>query len=299
MRSTQNDTNIMLAIEDTKILFAKFLIIQLKAQGVLRNLQEAEFKVFSQWGDDGIIQYLIHLLDIRPHCFIEFGVENYHESNTRFLLMHDNWEGLVIDSDHRNILHIQNSEFYWRHALTAVCDFVDRDNVNQIFEQHGFVGEVGILSIDIDGNDLWVWEAITAVNPQLVIIEYNSVFGAQHAISIPYDREFQRTRAHHSNLYFGASLKALCLLGEKKGYALIGTNSAGNNAYFVRQDKLGPLNPLSVDEGYTLSKFRESQHPQGGNSYVSGDERLKLIQDMVVYDIEHHREIAIRELLPQ
>lgn len=298
MRGTQNDINIMVAIEDTKILFAKFLINQMKALGVLKSLHEAEFKVFSQWGDDGIIQYLIHLLDIRPHCFIEFGVENYHESNTRFLLMHDNWEGLVIDSDHRNILHIQNSEYYWRHALTAVCDFVHRDNVNRIFEQHGFVGDLGILSIDIDGNDYWIWDAITVVNPQLVIVEYNSVFGATHAITIPYDPEFHRTRAHHSNLYFGASLEAMLQLGEAKGYAFIGTNSAGNNAYFVRRDKLGPLHPLSVDEGYTLSKFRESQHPHGGNSYVSGADRLRLIQDMVVYDVKSHGEIAIRDLLP-
>lgn len=298
MRGNHNDTNIMLAIEDTKILFAKFLIKQMKDQGVLESLEDAEFKVFSQWGDDGIIQYLIHLLSIQPRCFIEFGVEDYYESNTRFLLMHNNWEGLVIDSDHRNILQIQNSEFYWRHALTAVCDFVRRDNVNGIFEQHGFVGDLGILSIDIDGNDYWIWDAISVVQPQLVIIEYNSVFGATHAITIPYDPEFQRTRAHHSNLYFGASLKAMFQLGEAKGYAFIGTNSAGNNAYFVRRDKLGPLRSLSVDEGYTLSKFRESQHPHGGNSYVSGEERLRLIQDMVVYDVESQREITIRDLLP-
>jgi hypothetical protein len=207
-------------------------------------LRDAEFRVFSQFGDDGIIQYLIHLLEPVEERFIEFGVEDYGESNTRFLLMNDNWTGLVIDGSREHVAHICRQDYHSRHTLTAAHAFVDRSNVNALFRDNGFTGGLGLLSIDIDGNDYWVWEAIDCVEPVVVVCEYNAVFGASRAVTVPYELTFQRTRAHPSNLYFGASLGALCLLAGRKGFAFVGANSAGNNAYFVRQDRLGPLRAL-------------------------------------------------------
>jgi len=98
----------------------------------------------------------------------------------------------------------------------------------------------------VDGNDYWIWDAVRAVCPVVVIVEYNSVFGSEHAITIPYDPTFQRTKGHFSNLYWVASLKALALLARQKGYTCVGCNSNGNNAYFVRDDRLGALRPLEV-----------------------------------------------------
>lgn len=299
MKQLPSDAKLQLAIDDLKILTAKVLVNQSHARGLLPNLPSAEFKVFSQWGDDGIIQYLIHLLDVTPHTFIEFGVENYEEANTRFLLLNNNWAGLVIDSNPQHIESILGGEYYWRHQLSAVCSFVTRENINQLFTEHGFAGPIGILSIDIDGNDFWIWEAITVVEPVIVIIEYNSVFGCDRAVTIPYDPTFNRTDAHYSNLYFGASLKALCLLAAKKGYSFIGSNSAGNNAYFVRTDQLGPLHPLTAQEGYVTSRFRESQYLHGGNSYITGQKRLAEIAHLAVLDIEQNAQIPINELLTQ
>ena len=109
---------------------------------------------------------------------------------------------------------------YWRHDLTALCRWIDRDNIDTLLMEAGFSGEIGILSIDIDGNDYWVWERIEAARPVIVIAEYNSVFGRNRAVTIPYDPVFNRTRSHHSNLYWGASLKALVSLGRRKGYAV-------------------------------------------------------------------------------
>ncbi len=283
-------------IEDVKILTAKLLINQIKAHGIYENLQDTEFKVFSQFGDDGIIQYLINQIEITRQTFVEFGVENYTESNTRFLLVNNNWKGLVIDGNKANIDDIRKDNLYWKYDLTAVQAFVDKDNINKILLENNFSGEIGILSIDIDGNDYWIWESIHVVDPIIVIIEYNSVFGDRYAITIPYDPNFNRAKAHFSNLFWGCSLKALGLLAEKKGYAFVGSNSQGNNAYFVRKDKLGRLKPLQIESGYVKSKFRDSRDRQGQLSYLSGEERLEVIKDMFVYDIEKNKLVRLGDL---
>ena len=286
-------------LDEAKLLIAKQLILHMKGRGIEASIQESEFKVFSQFGDDGIVQYLIHHLEIPPdlRTFIEFGVENYAESNTRFLLMNDNWRGLVIDGDPGNMAQLRAADYYWKHDLTATAAFIDRDNVNDLFRNHGFSGEIGLLSIDIDGNDYWVWERIEAVNPIVVVVEYNAVYGPSRAVTIPYDPAFRRGRAHFSNLYWGCSLKALHLLARKKGYAFVGCNSAGNNAYFVRHDKLGALEALSVEEGFSPSRFRESRNPGGHLNWLHEQERLAAIQDMIVYDLETGRNINVAEIL--
>lgn len=184
------------------------------------DIHTAEFRVFSQWGEDGILQHLIRHVAIPRNIFIEFGVENYLESNTRFLLTNNNWAGLVIDGSAKNIEFIKRDEIYWRHSLKAELSFITQDNINDLIRRNGLTGEIGLLSIDIDGNDYWVWEAIDAVIPSVVVIEYNARFGPDRAVTIPYDAGFVRTTAHHSNIYFGASLEALCLLGEAQGVFL-------------------------------------------------------------------------------
>jgi hypothetical protein len=140
------------AVSDTKVLSARILTNQLLAAGVLDDLQRAEFKVFSQFGEDGIIQYLVHVTRISPaeRRFVEFGVENYQESNTRLLVLKDNWTGLVIDGDRRNIRQIKNDRIYWRHQLQASCAFIDAENINQLIN----AGGVGCDCADMDDNAL-------------------------------------------------------------------------------------------------------------------------------------------------
>jgi len=201
-----------------------------------KTLREAEFRVFSQWGEDGIIQFLSRHVPIENKTFVEFGVQDYLESNTRFLVVKDNWSGLVIDGSAENIGKIRGSELYWRHPIRAECAFITRDNINDIIRSAGITGDIGLLSVDIDGNDYWVWQEIDVIQPRIVVAEYNARFGVERAVSVPYDPQFIRERAHSSMIYYGASLAALAQLGEVKGYALVGCNSAGNNAFFVRKD---------------------------------------------------------------
>lgn len=248
------------------------------------SFQESEFQVFSQFGDDGLIQYLLRKIDFDSKTFIEFGVENYTESNTRFLLFNNNWKGLILDGSEQHMNFVKNEDFYWRHDLTAVAAFVDKDNINDLFVSNGFEGDLGILHIDIDGNDYFVWESISVVNPEVVIVEYNSVFGCEKPWSVAYDPKFIRGNYNSNNLYWGCSLLSLCDLAEEKGYDFIGCNDGGNNAYFVRKDKMKNLKKLSPSEGYRESKFRESRDDQGNLTYISGEQRLQEIVGMDIYN---------------
>ena len=177
-----------------KILLGRLLADQY-SKNDYEKLSDYEFQVFSQWGEDGIIQFLVRKLNICSKIFVEFGVETYHEANTRFLMMKDNWSGLVIDGSKSNINMIKNQSISWRYSLTAVESFITAENINSIITNNGINGEIGILSVDIDGNDYWVTKAIDCIQPILLINEYNSVFGSDRAISVPYDPSFVRSSA--------------------------------------------------------------------------------------------------------
>lgn len=275
------------SLEQQALLLGKMMTETIKAKQHIKSLHEVEFKVFSQWGDDGIIQWLVHNLEFPHHTFVEFGVANYRESNTRFLLMNNNWSGFVMDGSEDNIKQITTSEYFWRYELAARAEFIDRDNINGLIKSAGFAPEIGILHIDLDGNDYWIWQAINVVSPVIVILEYNSVLGVDRPITIPYDKTFYRTKAHYSNHYYGSSLRALYQLSKTRGYSFIGCNGAGNNAYFVRNDKLtDQVRQVSLEDGYVLSKYRESRDQAGNLSYVTGQDRIELIRGMPVYNIE-------------
>lgn len=252
----------------------------------IQSLEEVEFQIYSQFGEDGIIQWLIHNVDIGNKTFIEFGVEDYTEANTRFLLMNNNWTGLVMDGSKENMNHLKNQEWFWKYDLTAIDVFITKENINQIITKAGFKGDVGILSIDIDGNDWWILNAIECVSPRILICEYNSIFGAKEKVTIPYDAEFSRTKKHYSNLYWGCSIASLCSWAEKNGYYYMGSNSAGNNAFFVRKDCMRPdLVPENANV-FVESKYRESRDHNGNLTYLRGSDRLKCIKSMELFDID-------------
>lgn len=267
-------------------LLGMLAVENLRRRDSLCSLADAEFCVYSQWGEDGILEWLLQRLPIWPECFVEFGVENYTEANTRFLLKHRNWKGVVIDGSAQNVQYIRNDSIYWRHDLTAICEVVTRENINEILLDNGLSGDIGILSIDIDGNDYWVWEVINMVNPQIVICEYNAVLGDVHALTIPYEPMFHRTAAHHSNLYFGCSINGLCNLALQKGYTLVGTNQTGCNAFFVRNDILLKMKG-SIDDRYPKpSRMRESRDRRGRLTYLNGLDRFSEIKHLPIFNLD-------------
>jgi hypothetical protein len=272
---------------DTNLTVGKMAAWRVRSMEKIASLGDVEFSVSSQWGQDGIVEWLIERAGVPAalQTFVEFGVEDYRVSNTRFLLQNRNWRGLILDGGPDALEAVKADGLLWKHDLTVRQAFITRENINGLIEDAGFGGEIGLLSVDIDGNDYWVWEAISVVRPVICVCEYNAVLGDVHALSVPYDPEFVRTKAHFSNLYFGASLGALRLLAERKGYRFVGTNLAGNDAFFVREDYAGFVDRSLGEMRGLPSRFRESRDQAGGLTFVGGVERLRMIAGMPVIDV--------------
>jgi hypothetical protein len=260
------------------------------------ELENAEFKVSSQWGEDGIIEHLVRNVAIEREIFVEFGVQDYREANTRFLLTNRNWAGLVMDGSAENIAFIKQDSIYWRFNLKAERAFLTRENINESIAGQGVSGDIGLLSIDIDGNDYWVWQAIDCISPRIVVTEYNALFGPAAPVSVPYEPSFERGRAHYSNLYWGCSLAALVHLGGTKGYVLVGCNSAGNNAFFVRKDVLGRLPARRSPDAFRPAKFRESRNPDGSLSYLDAAKAIDQIEHLPLVNVINGSQTVVGRL---
>lgn len=256
-----------------------------------------EFQVSSQWGEDGIIQFLVGKVPILNKIFIEFGVENYTEANTRFLLQNNYWSGLVIDGNEKSIEQIKKSDLYWRYNLKAHSAFIDKDNIDKIIGSNGINGDIGLLSVDIDGNDYWVWQAINSVQARIVVCEYNSLFGSSARVSIPYESTFNRNAKGRPVTYYGASIAALTFLAQKKGYELVAGNSAGNNIFFVKKEYLNGLKPITMEEAYVRPAFRESRNADGTLSFKGFDEARRELSEFTVVDVENNKEILIKDII--
>ncbi len=266
----------------------------------LRRLEDPadrELQVTSQWGEDGIIQGLLRVVPVTARRFVEFGVEDYREANTRFLLQHGNWSGLVLDGSADHIAAILRDPISWRHDLRARQAFVTRENINGLLREEGYEGDVDLLSIDVDGNDYWIWESLDAITPRIIVVEYNSIFGPTARCTVPYRPDFVRTRAHHSNLYYGASAAALAELGRVRGYRLICGNRAGNNLFFVREDCAGTLPRRTAAESWVATRFREARLADGTLSLKRADQARGDIAHLPVTDLERGETVTLGDLV--
>ena len=250
-------------------------------------LSDYEFKIFSQWGEDGIIDFLVGEVSINNKTFIEFGVEDFSESNCRFLLMNRDWNGFVIDSSRKNIELLKNSNYFWKYNLNALCTFVDKDNINKLLNESNFDSDLGILSIDIDGNDYHILNNINFFNPRIIICEFNPIFGIDRKITVPYDPKFSRTNKHYSNLYWGTSINALIFLLTKRDYTLIGTGMLGCNAYFVKNSLLTAHLKILARNPFCFNfNFRESRDKKGNLNFLTIKQSIKEIENMEVLNVE-------------
>ena len=262
------------------------------------SLSEYEFKIFSQFGEDGIIQHLIKSLVIENQTFIEFGVESFHESNCRFLLIKDLWAGFVIDGSAENLERMRNSTFYWQFQLEGAEAFIDKDSIRPLLESSGFGKSPGILSVDIDGVDYHVLEQLSDYRPSILIVEYNSLFGSEQTVSVPYQSDFVRSEAHWSNQYWGASLPAFNELAKRMEMALVGVTSTGQNAFFVRRDLLNDkVKEVTIDKCFRSMSFRDSRDTNGNLTFNKPEASLELIADLPLVNTETGQVAPVAELV--
>lgn len=265
----------------------KSLSFSLKNMLVVNELSDSGFRVFSQFDEDGIIEWLLQHIPISSKKFIEFGVENYTESNTRLLLENRNWDGLLFDSSQENIDYIIKDAIYWRHSLKAKCAFVTPENINQLLESNGFTGNVGLLSIDAGGQDYWIWKAIEVISPDIVVCEYNSILGDTRPLTVPSSLETNGGMNHYSGLYWGASHVAFELLGHEKGYTMLGSNLGGHNCFLVKNNLAPYVTDLIKLKKPLPSKYRDSRDENGRLNYLSGRGKLDLIAHLPVLNLNN------------
>jgi len=212
-----------------------------------RRLARHELRVHSQNGEDGIIQHILSKVPTPDRTFIEIGVGNGTENNTRYLLR-TGWTGAWIEADRSHCRQIRKKLAQELNAshLKLVEAFVSPANVDGLISSLS-LGNVDLLSVDIDRDTHHVWERITSIRPAIAIIEYNASFPPP----IDWRCEYVEGKVWDGSVDFGASLNALVAIAESKGYLLVGCDACGVNAFFVRCDLvddqkfLGPFDAIT------------------------------------------------------
>jgi hypothetical protein len=230
-----------------------------------KKLNRYEFKVFSQAGEDGIISEIFNRIGTTNKFFVEFGVGNGLENNSAYLLV-KGWQGYWIEGSERFCKSIRQSfkDLIANQQLTLKNTFITAANIEDLFREGNVPTELDLLSIDINGNDYWVWQAITNYRPRVVIVEYNAIYPPESSWVMQYNPSHQ----WKYNSHVGSSLKALEKLGHQQGYKLVGCSFSGVNAFFVREDLLAGhfCSPFSAENHYEPARYflcsQKAGHPR-------------------------------------
>jgi hypothetical protein len=222
------------------------------------DLRAFERTVFSQNGEDGIIQEILRRIGVQNKFFVEFGVETGEVCNCARLAVEEHWEGLFIEA-RRDQFEKLTERYRSNPKIRCANHYISSTNIECILADNKVPADLDLLSIDIDGNDYWVWAAINHWHPRMVVIEYNPTKG-------PAQKWVMAENPNHvwdGTNYFGASLASLKELGKKKGYTLVATDSRGVNAFFVRDDLVGEGRFLDPLVQYHFSELNHPLLPQG------------------------------------
>ena len=264
----------------------------------VKDLNDLDYKVFSQAGEDGIIDYLLYSLNIKKPKFIEIGVGDYRESNTRFVYERSSCKGLIVDVIENLEQKVKGNINFWKGDLKVVEKEIDSENIIETLNENNFSKDIDLFSLDIDGIDYWVLEKLPNEFSKIIVVEYNAIFGDKLMVSVPNIKGFQRHKYHYSYLCFGASLNALINLLNKKGYIFLGTNLLRTNAFFVLKKFKDKIN-LDLSNTNQLNKhvdshIRESRNKKGRLNYLSGKNRLKEIENCEVVDLSDPEEQLVK-----
>ena len=238
---------------DRQLSIAKFYndyLFNNKKYSESDRLNKYEFSVYSQGGDDGIIHEIFRRIGTTNKMFVEFGVGDGLQNNTANLLL-SGWSGLWIDGSTDYFNKIKNNlKNYLDNKLVVINSMVYPDNVEKLFTDNKVKKDIDFLSIDIDGNDYWVWKSIVNFSPRVVVLEYNASYGPHISITQKYYKDYFWKRTN----FYGSSLSGLNNLAKEKGYSLVACSFLGNNAYFVRNDlvfgKFNNTDPIYLYESH-------------------------------------------------
>jgi hypothetical protein len=203
----------------------------------LPSLRDVELRCFSQNGEDGILLYVFSLVGTTNTVAVEVCAGDGTECNSANLVVNHGWYGVLFDGNKAAIA--RGRSFYaasrdtWLNPPRLVAAWVTAENVDALIRDAGLAGEIDLLSVDLDGMDYWVWKAIECVQPRVVVVEFNAIWGPERSVSVPYRADF-RLDTSRRPYHCGASLAAFVRLGRAKGYRLIGIERHGVNAFFMK-----------------------------------------------------------------
>jgi len=266
-----------------------------------KSLWDAEVKVYSQWGEDGILDYLCERLGLSKPKVLEIGAGNFTECNSKFLAENRNASVFAVDGRDDLVTSIEGNALRWKSHIFGLQTWVSPTNVNEIISKaKNAIGDIDIFSLDLDGNDFWILEEAQLDSVSIVVVEYNPLFGHSSAVSVPRDDSFDRRAKHFSWLYYGASLRAFEYVMAKKGFEFIGTNRVGNNAFFVRKDLAIaiPLKPSKDYAIYTDWRVRETRSKNGELSFASGYDRISKISQLDLVEVKTGNHLSVGEANP-
>jgi len=270
---------------------------------LVKNLDQVEYKVFSQTGEDGILNYLISTLNISNCKFVEIGVGEYLEANTRYIYENSFSEGLIIDIEKNFKKKVSKNIHPWKGLLYLENIQIKSTNIDETLNKYNLNNNLDVFSVDIDGIDYWVINELKSHISKIFVAEYNPTFGHNLEITVPNDENFSRFQSHYSGCYYGASLRAIIGLMDKKGYDFIGTNKLNFNAFFITKnlsEKFIKLrNNLKDMASYTSIKIRDSKDVNGKLNFLNQIDRLKLIEDKEIIDVSNskHKKFKIKEII--
>ena len=263
----------------------------------VEDLIETEVKIFSQNGEDGIIDYLVHKLKVDKKNFIEIGVGNYRESNTRFLYNRYHPKGLIIDYIDDMKKKVTKHVNFWKGVLRICNQKIDADNILDILNKNCDY-EIDFFSIDIDSIDYWIIKKLKNNISKIFVAEYNPVFGAELEVTVPNISGFERSKYHYSYLCYGMSLKALINLMDQKGYYFIGTNLQKINAFFILKEFKKEVFFKNIKikslDNYTNSNIRDSRDMNNNLNYLSGHKKFNEIEDCEVINLKDNKRELVK-----
>ncbi len=206
------------------------------------DFADVGFREYSQNEEDGILLYIFTVIGTKNRTCVEICCGDGIECNCANLIINHGWTGYLVDGNPKNIAHAET--FYKWHPSCRiwppVCEshWITAENINTVIDNAGFHGEIDLLSIDVDGMDLWLWKALDVVRPRVVVIEINHRFGDVKSVVTPYKPDFQTTLTSEGSVTAGASLQAMIKTGDQKGYYFAGTNKICTNAFFILKEEM-------------------------------------------------------------
>jgi hypothetical protein len=245
----------------------QYLTFKLNDIAPYPNIRDAGFRVYSQFEEDGIILYVLSMIGFKTRRVVEMCCGTGEECMAANLIVNHGFDGYLFDGSEENIRRA-TSFFTSRkdcllNAPTLTPAWITAENVNDLLIASGCSGEVDMFSLDIDGNDYWVWEAVTAIDPRLLVFETHNVIPADKSLTIRYDPKFDRsTRPSVEQDYASASLLAMQKLCRRRGYRLIGGHRHGFNAFFLREDEGTKFFPEVSIEQVHENRFTRSAQSQ-------------------------------------